>query len=165
MVPHPRRTSPARTKPAPAEAVPSGAAAWKTDVTMRFLVRVVVNAFAIWVVTLIDSLQVVVTPFAPGETVQLVLTLLAVAAVFALVNTIIGTVIKIVAFPLYILTLGLISLIINGLLLWITAWVTQWWGWGLSLGGFWLAVVAALVISLINWVFGIILRPQRRDRR
>ena len=107
-------------------------------------------------------LQVVVTPFPPGETLQLVLTLLAVSAVFALVNTIIGTVIKIVAFPLYILTLGLISLLINALLLWITAWFTQWWGWGLSLGSFWLGVVAALIISLINWVFGIILRPQTR---
>lgn len=127
---------------------------------MRFLVRVVVNAFAIWVVTLIDQLQVVVTPFAPGETLQLVLTLLAVAAVFAIVNTVIGTVIRIVAFPLYILTLGLISLLINGLLLWITAWFTAWWGWGLSVGDFWLGVVAALVISLINWVFGIFLRPQ-----
>ena len=129
---------------------------------MRFIVRVVVNAFAIWVVTLITALQVVVTPLPPGETLQLVLTLLAVSAVFALVNTIIGTVIKIVAFPLYILTLGLISLLINGLLLWITAWFTQWWGWGLSLGSFWLGVVAALIISLINWVFGIILRPQTR---
>ncbi|WP_454170430.1 phage holin family protein [Microbacterium paulum] len=131
---------------------------------MRFIVRVVVNAFAIWVVTLITTLEVVVTPFPPGETLQLVLTLLAIAAVFALVNTFIGTVLKIVAFPLYVLTLGLISLVINGLLLWITAWFTQWWGWGLSLGSFWLGVVAALVISLINWVFGIILRPQtRRD--
>ncbi|PZU45442.1 MAG: hypothetical protein DI566_10135 [Microbacterium sp.] len=127
---------------------------------MRFLIRVVVNAFAIWVVTLLTALQVVVTPFPPGETLQLVLTLLAVAAVFAIVNTIIGTVIKIVAFPLYILTLGLISLVINGLLLWITAWFTAWWGWGLSLGDFWVGVVAALVISLINWIFGIILRPQ-----
>lgn len=132
---------------------------------MRFIVRVVVNAFAIWVVTLLTGLQVVVTPFPPGETLQLVLTLLAVAAVFAIVNTVVGTVIKIVAIPLYILTLGLISLLINGLLLWITAWATQWWGWGLSVGDFWLAVVAALVISLINWVFGIILRPQRDDRR
>lgn len=76
---------------------------------MRFLIRVVVNAFAIWVVTLIPFLAVEVTPFAPGETLQLVLSLLAVAAVFAIVNTIIGTIIKIVAFPLYILTLGLIS--------------------------------------------------------
>lgn len=127
---------------------------------MRFIIRVVINAFAIWVVTLMASLQVVVTPFPPGETLQLVLTLLAVAAVFAIVNTVIGTVIKVVAFPLYILTLGLISLVINGLLLWITAWFTAFWGWGLSVGDFWLGVVAAFVISIINWLFGIILRPQ-----
>ncbi len=47
---------------------------------MRFIVRVVVNAFALWVVTLLPALEVGVTPFAPGETLQLVLTLLAVAA-------------------------------------------------------------------------------------
>ena len=129
---------------------------------MRFIVRVVVNAFAIWVVTLITALQGLARREGRDHDLQLVLTLLAVSAVFALVNTIIGTVIKIVAFPLYILTLGLISLLINGLLLWITAWFTQWWGWGLSLGSFWLGVVAALIISLINWVFGIILRPQTR---
>lgn len=132
---------------------------------MRFVIRVVVNAFAIWVVTLIPALGTTVTPFAPGETLQLVLALLAVAAVFALVNTIIGTVIKIVAFPLYILTLGLISFLINGLLLVITAWFTQWWGWGLSVVDLWHGVLAAIVISLINWVFGIILRPQRDRRR
>lgn len=132
---------------------------------MRFIIRVVVNAFALWVVTLLPALEVGVTPFAPGETLQLVLTLLAVAAIFALVNTIIGTVIKIVAFPLYILTLGLISFVINGLLLWITAWVTSSWGWGLTVGDFWLGVVAAIVISLINWVFGILLRPQEKKRR
>ncbi|KZE89954.1 phage holin family protein [Microbacterium sp. TNHR37B] len=131
---------------------------------MRFLVRVVINAFAIWVVTLLAGLRVTVIPFAPGETLQLVLTLLAVAAVFAIVNTVIGTVIKIVAFPLYILTLGLISLLINGLLLWITAWATHWWNWGLRVEDFWLGVVAALVISVINWIFGIILRPQLKRR-
>lgn len=128
---------------------------------MRFIIRVVINAFAIWVVTLLPVLTVTVTPFAPGETLQLVLTLLLVAAIFALVNSIIGTVIKIVAFPLYILTLGLISLVVNGLLLWITAWITSWFGWGLTVGEFWWGVVAAFVISLINWIFGIILRPQR----
>ena len=84
---------------------------------MRFIIRVVVNAFALWVVTLIPALQVQITAFAPGETLQLVLTLLAVAAIFALVNTFIGTVVKIVAFPLYILTLGLIGFVINGFLL------------------------------------------------
>ena len=65
------------------------------------------------------------------------------------------------AFPLYILTLGLIWLIINAFLLWLTAWLTSFWNWGLRVEDFWWGVVAALIISLINWIFGIILRPQR----
>ncbi|WP_214467391.1 phage holin family protein [Microbacterium flavescens] len=130
---------------------------------MGFIIRVVVNAFAIWVVTLITALQVTVIPFAPGETLQLVLTLLLVAAIFALVNTLIGTVIKVLAFPLYILTLGLIGLVINAFLLWLTAWITSFWDWGLRVEDFWLGLVAAIIISLINWIFGIILRPRKKD--
>ncbi|MCM3778770.1 phage holin family protein [Microbacterium hydrocarbonoxydans] len=132
---------------------------------MRFIIRVVVNAFALWVVTLIPVLQVTITAFPPGETLQLVLTLLAVAAIFALVNTIIGTVVKIVAFPLYIITFGLIGFVINGFLLWLTAWITSGFGWGLTVGSFWWGVVAALIISVINGIFGFILRPQRRKSR
>ena len=128
---------------------------------MGFLIRVVVNAFAIWVVTLIPALQVTVIPFAPGDTLQIVLTYLIVAAIFALVNTIIGTVIKVLAFPLYILTLGLIGLLINAFLLWLTAWLTSWWSWGLRVEDFWWGVLAAIIITLINWVFGIILRPKK----
>ena len=132
---------------------------------MRFIIRVVVNAFALWVVTLIPALQVVVIAFPPGETLQLVLTLLAVAAIFALVNTIIGTVVKIVAFPLYIITFGLIGFLINGFLLWLTAWITSGFGWGLTVGDFWWGVVAALIISVINGLFDFILRPQSRNSR
>ncbi|MGO2746956.1 phage holin family protein [Microbacterium sp.] len=132
---------------------------------MRFLIRVVINAFAIWVVTLIPALQVEVTAFAPGEMLQFVLTLLIIAAIFAVVNTIIGTVLKIVAFPLYILTLGLIGLVINGFLLWLTAWITSGFGWGLTVGSFWWGVLAAIIISIINAVFGGILRPQKNKRR
>ncbi|WP_067348200.1 phage holin family protein [Microbacterium hydrocarbonoxydans] len=132
---------------------------------MRFIIRVVVNAFALWVVTLIPVLQVVITPFPPGETLQLVLTLLAVAAIFALVNTIIGTVVKVIAFPLYILTFGLIGFVINGFLLWLTAWITSGFGWGLTVGHFWWGVVAALIISVINGIFGFILRPQSKRQR
>lgn len=129
---------------------------------MRFIIRVVVNAFAIWIVTLIPALTVTVDPFVDNDTWMLVWTLLAVAAIFAIVNTIIGTIIKIIAFPLYILTLGLISLVINGFLLWLTAWVTSWWNWGLRVEDFWWGVVAALIITVINWIFGIILRPQKK---
>lgn len=132
---------------------------------MRFIIRVIVNAFAIWVVSLIPVLQIRISAFEPGGDLQLVLTLLAVAAIFALVNSIIGTVIKVVAFPLYLLTLGLITLVVNGFLLWLTAWITSGFGWGLSMGSFWWGVVAALVISIINGIFGILLRPQRKRKR
>ena len=132
---------------------------------MRFIIRVVINAFAIWVVTLIPTLQVSVTPFPPGHFLQLAITLLLVAALFALVNTVIGTVIKIVAFPLYILTLGLIALIVNGFLLWLTSVINGAFNFGLHVESFWWGVVAALVISIINWFFGIFLRPQTKKRR
>jgi len=131
---------------------------------MRFVVRVAVNAFAIWIVTLLPALQVRLIPFAPGEWFQVLLTLLVVGLIFALVNMIIGTVVKVVAIPLYILTLGLISLIINGFLLWLTGIITENWDWGLRTGEFLLTVVAALLIGIINAVLGGILRPRREER-
>lgn len=132
---------------------------------MRFVIRVVVNAFAIWVVSLIATLQITITPFPPGGEWRFALTLLAIGAIFALVNTIVGTVVKIVAFPLYLLTFGLIGFVINGFLLWLTAWITSGFGWGLTVGHFWWGVVAAILISLINGIFGFILRPQQKRKR
>ena len=91
------------------------------------------------------------------------LTLLLVAAIFALVNTLIGTVIKILAFPLYILTLGLIGARHQRVPALADRVDHDFWSWGLRVEDFWWGVVAAIIISLINWVFGIILRPQRKD--
>jgi putative membrane protein len=130
---------------------------------VRFLVRVIINAFAIWVVSLITVLQVRLVAFPPGEWLQVALTALLVGAIFAVVNSIIGTVLKVLAFPLYILTLGLISLVINGFLLWLTAWITSLWDFGLRVDHFWWGVVAALLITIINGILGAIFRPRRKD--
>jgi putative membrane protein len=81
------------------------------------------------------------------------------------VNGIIGTAIKIVAFPLYILTLGLISLIVNGLLFLLVAWISTLLGFGLSVEGFWWGVLGAIVLGVIGWLIGIILRPLTRKKR
>ena len=116
---------------------------------MRFIIRVVVNAFALWVVTLIPALQVTITAFPPGETLQLVLTLLAVAAIFALVNTIIGTVVKIVAFPLYIITFGLIGFLINGFQL-------------LNLSSYWVSGVQGVLILAVVAATSILRREGER---
>jgi putative membrane protein len=93
-----------------------------------------------------------------------------VALIFGLVNGIIGGIIRVVAFPLYVLTLGLISLIVNGLLFLLVAWISGLLGFGLQVpGGFWWGVLGALVLGIISWLIGIILRPftksQQRQRR
>ena len=130
---------------------------------MRLLVRLLINAVALWLTTIIVT-GVKVVPFAPGETLQVVLTYLLVAAIFGIVNGIVGNLIRIVAFPIYVLTLGLISLLVNGLLLLIVHWISSLIGFGLVVDGFWWGVLGALVLGLIAWLIGIILRPIMGER-
>lgn len=131
------------------------------DEAMRFLLRLIVNALALWLTTLIVS-GVTVHPYAPGTTAT-VLTYLLIALIFGVVNAIIGTVIRIVAIPLYILTLGLISLLVNAFLLFIVSWISDAMGFGLHIDGFWSGVLGALVLGIIAWLLGLIFRPARRD--
>jgi putative membrane protein len=131
---------------------------------MSFVLRILINAVALWLTTLIVA-GVNVVPFAPAGTLETVLTYLLVALVFGIVNGVIGNFIRIVAFPLYILTLGLISLIVNGLLLLLVAWISSLTGFGLTVDGFWWGVLGALVLGLLSWLIGIILRPLTRKSR
>ncbi|KQO81076.1 MULTISPECIES: phage holin family protein [unclassified Frigoribacterium] len=132
----------------------------------RFIVRLLINAVALWLTTLIVS-GVAVDPYGPGGTTETVLTYLLVAFIFGVVNGIVGTAIRVVAFPLYILTLGLVSLIVNGLLLGIVAWISGRIGFGLEIDGFWWGVLGALVLAILAWLIGIVIRPivESGDRR
>lgn len=130
----------------------------------RFLVSLVANAIALWLTTLIVA-GVKIDPFGDGGTVEIILTYLIVAFVFGLVNGIIGSIIRVVAFPLYILTLGIISLFVNALLLWLVSVVTSWFGFGLVLEGFWWTVLGALVLAILSAIIGAILRPLAGDSR
>ncbi|QJA00470.1 MULTISPECIES: phage holin family protein [unclassified Leifsonia] len=127
---------------------------------MRFLVKLIINALALWFTTLIVS-GVTVRPYAEG-TLPTILTYLLIALIFGVVNAIVGTAIRVVAFPIYILTLGLISFIVNGLLLLLVAWISGLMGFGLYIAGFWWGVLGALVLALIAWLMGLILRPLTR---
>jgi putative membrane protein len=124
----------------------------------RFLVRVVVNAVALWLTTLIVS-GTVVTAYEPGDTTATVLTYLLLGAIFGVVNGVIGTAIRIVAFPLYVLTLGLIALIVNGLLFLLVAAISDALGFGLTVEGFWWGVLGALLMAFFSWLVGLVLRP------
>ncbi|HEY8913418.1 phage holin family protein [Lacisediminihabitans sp.] len=124
----------------------------------RLIVRLLINAVALWLTTLI-VFGVKVVPFAPADTLAWVLTYLLVAIIFGIVNGVIGNFIRIVAFPIYILTLGLIALVVNSLLLLLVSWISSLIGFGLHVDGFWWGVVGALVLALISWLIGILLRP------
>jgi putative membrane protein len=120
-----------------------------------FLVRAVVTGIALWVVTLI----------VPGigfvgadSTLQEVGIIFVVAVVFGLVNAIIKPIVQFISIPLYILTLGLIHIVINALMLWITSWITEHTThWGLFIDDFWwTAIWAAIVLSIVSWLLSLI---------
>ena len=86
----------------------------------------------------------------PGVTVT-VLGALVLAVVLGLINLLIKPLIFILTLPLTIITLGLFSLVINALLIMLASWLVP----GFSVAGFWPAFWFALILSLINWLFGI----------
>ncbi|WP_066522761.1 phage holin family protein [Curtobacterium ammoniigenes] len=131
---------------------------------MRFFSRLVINAIALWVTTLIVP-GVKVLAFGSHSTIDTVLTFLLVAFIFGLVNAVIGTLIRIVAFPIYILTLGLISFIVNAILLMIVAGISTAIGFGLQVTSFGWGVVGAIVLAILAWLIGLVLRPVLRQAR
>lgn len=137
---------------------------------MRSVIRVLVGAFALWLTTLIvggsGDHGVWITPLA-DDNWGLIATYLIVALIFGLVNGTLGKVVRFISFPLYILTLGLFSLIVNGIMIAIVAWVSSLLGFGLNVGGFWWGVLAALVLSLIAGILNALLgtgKSKSRDR-
>ncbi|TDW30166.1 phage holin family protein [Cryobacterium psychrophilum] len=125
----------------------------------RFLIKLFVNAVALWVTASIVS-GVHVLSYAP-DTGAVIVTYLVMAFIFGLVNSIVGTVVRVVAFPLYVLTLGLFALIVNGALLLLSAWFSGFLGFGLVVDGFWDGVLGALVLSIVSWLLGLIVRAPR----
>jgi putative membrane protein len=124
----------------------------------RLLLRLLINAVALWLTTLILNPHVTIQPYDKGP-VAFILTLLLVAAIFGIVNAIIGGIVRVVALPLYILTLGLISLIVNGLLLLLAAWLSGLGGFGLHVENFGWGILGALVLGILAWLIGVVLRP------
>jgi putative membrane protein len=125
----------------------------------RFLIRVIITSIALWLTTIIVEGVKVVSYGAEDDQVARAVTYLLVAAIFGIVNSVIGNAIRIVAFPIYLLTLGLIALVVNGLLLLLVAWISDLLGFGLTVDGFWWGVLGAVVLGLLNWLIGVLLRP------
>ena len=121
---------------------------------MRFLLRVLVSAAALAVATW--AVSGITLPAASGWSKAG--TLLVVALIFGIINATLKPLIKVVGCAFYVLTLGLVALVVNGLLFSITAWLTD----SLDVDGFLTAMVAALIISVVDTILGIVFRTGRR---
>jgi len=76
--------------------------------------------------------------------------LLIVAAIFGLVNSTLRPILTVLTCPLVLLTLGLFTLVINAVLLMITAWLSAQFDLGFRVDGFWPAFWAGLLIGLVS---------------
>ena len=128
---------------------------------ISFAIKVVVNAIAIWVATvLIDGVQV-----AGGQssTSSRVLTYLFIGLLFGIVNAIVKPVVKVLAFPFYIVTLGLFTFVVNALMLELTAWLSSHTQLSLHIDHFWWdAVLAALVVTVVSMLLNAVV-PDSKD--
>jgi putative membrane protein len=124
-----------------------------------FLIKVLINAVAIWVAAAIVP-GVTVTD---GGLLENVLTLAAVGAIFGVVNAVIKPIVKILSLPLYIVTLGLMAFVVNALMLVLVSWLSGVLGIGFSIDDFfWSAIGAAVVVSLVSLVLHVVL-PDGKD--
>ncbi len=113
---------------------------------MRILLVWLINAFSL----------IAVHYVLPSVSVDSFYIALLTALLLGLVNTLIRPLLVIVTLPITILTLGLFTLVINGLLFWFVASFVQ----GFHVGGFWSAFWGAIVYSVISSVASWLLLPR-----
>jgi putative membrane protein len=123
---------------------------------MRFLIRMLASAAALAVATAVVPGIELTT----GSVTSKVLTLIAVALIFGLINAFLKPIVKIVGCAFYILTLGLIALVVNALLLWLTSWLADKLNLPWHITGFWPAFWGAIIVSVVGWLLSILIRDR-----
>ena len=119
---------------------------------MSFLIRWLVNAAALWVATRIVSGVSYTGGWGP---------FLGVALLFGFVNAFIRPIAKFLTFPLIIVTLGIFSFVVNGLMLWLTSALSGALDLGFHVSGFWAAFLGALVVSIVSTLLSMLITERR----
>lgn len=126
---------------------------------MGILIRLVITAVSLWLATLVIGGIRLTADSVPSK----IGTLLAVAVIFGIVNAILRPVIKTIGCGLYVLTLGLISLVVNGLLFLLTSWIAGQLELPFHVDNFWpSAIFGALLVGIVSWVLNALV-PDRGD--
>ena len=116
---------------------------------MRIILRLVINAAALWAATRI------VTGISFGGDWRL---LFVVALVFGALNVSVRPVLMLLTFPFLIVTLGLFTFVLNALMLWLTSAIASALGLGFRVDGFRAAFLGALVVSVVSFVLSLFVK-------
>lgn len=116
---------------------------------MRLLVHWILSALSL----------MLVAHFVPGFYVKNFLYALLAAVVIGLINATLGTILKVLTFPLSVVTLGLFLLVINALMLKLAAALVP----GFEVRGFWPAFWGALLLSILGMIIHSLLRKRESD--
>jgi putative membrane protein len=120
----------------------------------QLIVKVVVNAVAIWVATaVVPGVEV-----SGDGAARTIITLAVVGAIFGLVNALVKPIVKLFSLPFYILTLGLFAFIVNAFMLEIVSWLSDQWNISFHIDDFfWSAIGAAIVVTFVSMVLNLVL--------
>ncbi len=127
---------------------------------MRFVLRLVISAIALWVATVVLSGVTINT----DSTAKKVGTLLAVALIFGLVNAVLKPLAHVLG-CFYVLTLGLLALVVNGFLFWLTGRIATRIGLPFEVHGILTSILGALIVGVVSWLLGVVIpEPGRKGR-
>src|SRR3989440_11531440 len=115
---------------------------------MGIVIRLLVTAVALWISTLLLHGITLDTTSNPKK----IGTLLVVAVIFGIINAVIRPIVKTVGCAFYVLTLGLIALVVNGALFLLTSWIAGGLHLPFHVNGFWTAILGALIVGVISWL-------------
>ncbi len=120
---------------------------------MKLLLRILIPAAALWVAhLLISGIQL-----RGGSDLSKAGTLILVALIFGIVNAVLKPIIKTIGCVFYVLTLGLVGLVVNGLLLWLCSWLAGELSLPFHITGFEPAFFGAIIVGLVGWLLNLLL--------
>ncbi|HZN72593.1 MAG TPA: phage holin family protein [Micromonosporaceae bacterium] len=126
---------------------------------MGIVIRLCISALALWISTLIISGITLGGDSVPAK----VGTVFAVAIIFGLVNAILRPIIKTIGCMFYVLTLGLVAIVVNALLFLLTSWIAGQFDLPFHVANFWpSAILGALLVGVISFVLNLVV-PDGKD--
>ncbi len=125
---------------------------------MKALIRVLITAAALLVATaVVPGIQLLA-----ATTLSKAATLIVVALIFGIVNAVLKPIIKIIGCLFYVLTLGLIGLVVNALLFMLTSWVAAKLSLPFHITGFWAAFWGAIIVGVVGWLLNMFVGDRGR---